>query len=107
MNEITARITLPERARRGEIIPIRVIVRHEMERGVDAPGVPRVPRRILHTMRVTYAGEEVFRIAMSSGITANPYIAFTTVATETGTLVFEWEEDGGAVYRREARIVVV
>jgi sulfur-oxidizing protein SoxZ len=107
MSEITARITLPERARRGEVIPVRVIVRHEMERGVDAPGVPHVPRRILHSMRVTYAGEEVFRIAMSSGITANPYIAFTTVATETGTLVFEWEEDGGAVYRREARIVVV
>lgn len=107
MSEITARITLPERARRGEVVPVRVIVRHDMERGMDAPGVPRVPRRILHSLRVTYAGAEVFRMALSPGITANPYVAFTTVATETGTLVFEWEEDGGAVYRREARLEVV
>jgi sulfur-oxidizing protein SoxZ len=57
-------------------------------------------------MRVTYAGEEVFRMSLSPGIAANPYVEFTTVAVETGTMVFEWEEDGGAVYRREARLVV-
>jgi sulfur-oxidizing protein SoxZ len=73
---------------------------------VDAPGLRPVPRKILHTLRVTYAGAEVFRMEMSPGIAANPYVAFTTVAVETGDLVFEWEEDGGAVYRREARLVV-
>lgn len=103
---ITARITLPASARRGEIIPVRVIVRHPMERAIDAAGVTPVPRRILHTMRVSYAGEEIFRAAMSPGITANPYIEFTTVAVESGPMVFEWIEDGGAVYRREARLIV-
>lgn len=103
---ITARITLPETARRGEVVTVRVIVRHPMERGFDGPGLTPVPRRILHTMRVSYAGEEVFRMALSPGIAANPYVEFTTVATETGDLVFEWQEDGGAVYRREARLVV-
>ena len=103
---ITARITLPSSARRGEVVPVRVIVRHPMERAVDAPGLTPVPRRILHSMRVTYAGEEVFRMALSPGVTANPYVEFTTVAVETGDLVFEWMEDGGAVYRREARLVV-
>jgi sulfur-oxidizing protein SoxZ len=106
MAEILARITLPESARKGEVVPVRVIVRHPMERAVDAPGLRPVPRRILHTLRVTYAGAEVFRMAMSPGIAANPYVEFTTVAIETGDLVFEWEEDGGAVYRREARLVV-
>lgn len=103
---IQARITLPETARRGEVMTIRVLVRHDMDRGIDAPGLRPVPRRILHTLRVTYAGEEVFRMALSPGITANPYVAFTTIATETGALVFEWIEDGGAVYRREVRLVV-
>jgi sulfur-oxidizing protein SoxZ len=103
---IPARITLPETARRGEIVTIRVLVRHPMERGFDGPGLTPLPRRILHTLRVTYAGEEIFRMALSSGITANPFVEFTTVATETGDVVFEWQEDGGAVYRREARLVV-
>jgi sulfur-oxidizing protein SoxZ len=106
MTEIAARITLPATIRRGETVPIRVLVRHDMERGIDAPGLPPVPRRILHSFRVTLAGTEIFRMALSSGITANPYVEFTTVATESGTLVFEWEEDGGAVYRREARLTV-
>jgi sulfur-oxidizing protein SoxZ len=103
---IIARITLPESARKGEVVPVRVIVRHPMERAVDAPGLRPVPRRILHTLRVTYAGAEVFRMEMSPGIAANPYVEFTTVAVETGPMVFEWQEDGGAVYRREAQLVV-
>lgn len=106
MNPIVARITMPATARPGEIVPIRVLVRHDMEREIDAPGLTRVPRRILHSFRVTYAGAEVFSMALSTGITANPYVAFTTVAVETGDLVFEWQEDGGTVYRREARLVV-
>lgn len=106
MAPIVARITLPATARRGEVVPIRVLVRHPMERAVDAAGLTPLPRRILHTMRVTYAGEEVFRMALSSGIAANPYVEFTTTAIETGEMVFEWDEDGGATYRREARLVV-
>lgn len=103
---ITARISLPATARRGEVVTVRVLVRHPMERPVDAPGVPPVPRRILHAMRVTYAGEEVFRMDLSTGIAANPFVEFTTLAVETGVIVFEWQEDGGATYRREARLVV-
>jgi sulfur-oxidizing protein SoxZ len=103
---IIARITLPESVKKGEVVPVRVIVRHPMDRAVDAPGLRPVPRRILHTLRVTYAGAEVFRMEMSPGIAANPYVEFTTVAVETGPMVFEWEEDGGAIYRREAQLVV-
>lgn len=69
---ITARITLPASARRGEVVPVRVLVRHPMDREINAPGLTPLPRRILHTLRVTYAGEEVFRMALSTGITANP-----------------------------------
>jgi sulfur-oxidizing protein SoxZ len=103
---ITARITLPPSAQRGEVVTVRVLVRHPMERAVDAPGLTPVPRKILHTLRVTYAGEEVFCMELSPGIAANPYLEFTTVATETSDFVFAWEEDGGTVYRREARLVV-
>ena len=106
MAEITARLTLPATARRGEVVAVRVLVRHPMERAVDAPGLTPLPRRILHTFRVSYAGAEVFRASLSPGITANPYVEFTTVAVETGPMVFEWEEDGGATYRREATLTV-
>lgn len=106
MSEITARITMPQSARKGEIIEIRTLARHAMDRAVDAPGMRPTPRRIIHTFRVRYAGEEIFRLDLSAGIASNPYVSFTTVATETGPIVFEWLEDGGAVYSRAATLVV-
>jgi sulfur-oxidizing protein SoxZ len=106
MEPVLARITLPASARRGEVVEVRVLVRHPMDRAVDAAGLAPRPRRIVHTIRATYAGEEVFRMALSSGISANPYLSFTTVAIETGDLVVEWVEDGGAVFRQAARLNV-
>lgn len=107
MAEITARITMPRQARRGEIIEIRVLARHPMERAVDAEGLTPIPRKIIHTFVATYAGAEILRMALSSGIASNPYIAFTTVAVETGEIAFEWHEDGGEVFRRAQSIEVV
>jgi len=103
---LPARITMPVEARRGEIVEIRVLARHPMERAIDAPGLRPVPRKIIHTLRVTYSGTEVFRMDLSPGIAANPYVAFTTVAMETGQLVFEWIEDGGVTYERRQSLTV-
>ena len=103
---IPASITMPAEARRGEIIEIRVLVRHAMDRAIDAPGLTPVPRKIIHTLRVTYDGAEILHMDLSPGIAANPHVAFTTVATTTGELVFEWLEDGGAVYERRQMLTV-
>jgi len=103
---IPARITMPAEARRGEIIEIRVLVRHAMDRAIDAPGLTPVPRKIIHTLRVTYDGAQILQMDLSPGIAANPYVAFTTVATTTGEMVFEWLEDGGAVYERRQMLTV-
>ena len=38
---------------------------------------------------------EIFRADMSSGIAANPYLQFYTVAEDSGELVFNWVDDEG------------
>lgn len=90
----TTRIVMPEKARKGEVIEIRTIVRHDMETGHrrDHTGRP-IPRNIVHTFTVTYAGEEIFRMELFPGVAANPYVAFTTVAMATGDLEFTWIDD--------------
>lgn len=107
MATFNARITMPAEAKAGEIVEIRVLARHPMDRGgqVDAEG-RIVPRKILNRLTVTYAGDQVFRFDMHTGVAANPFVSFTTRAVETGDLVFEWREDGGATYTRTARLVV-
>lgn len=92
----TTRIVMPATAKRGDVIEIRTLVRHEMETGHrrDNTGRP-VPRDIIHTFTVTYGGEEIFRTELFPGVAANPYIAFTTVALATGDIVFTWIDDRG------------
>ena len=39
-------------------------------------------------------------------VAANPFVAFTTIATETGDLVFEWTDQHGTVTREQVRLTV-
>jgi sulfur-oxidizing protein SoxZ len=93
-----ARVSMSSEAKKGEIVEIKALIRHPMETGyrVDAVGKP-IPRHIVKRFAVAYAGEEVFSMDLTQGVAANPFIAFSTVATETGELVFTWEDDLGEI----------
>jgi sulfur-oxidizing protein SoxZ len=102
------RIRVPSQARKGEVIEVKTLISHAMETGHrrDSQG-QLIPRHIIHTFTCTYNGAEVFRADWHPAVAANPYLAFYTVATESGQLRFEWTDDAGAVYTAEAEITVV
>lgn len=103
----SALINVPGRARRGEIIEIKTLIAHPMETGYRrSQDGTRVPRDIIRLFTCTYNGAEVFRAELHPAIAANPFIVFSTVATETGTLVFHWTGDHGFSVRESAAIVV-
>jgi sulfur-oxidizing protein SoxZ len=89
-------INAPASAKRGEVIEIRVTIGHPMETGFR-PGEDGkiLPRNIIQTFSCRYNGELVFSAELFSAVSANPYIAFHTVATDSGTLVLNWEGDNG------------
>jgi sulfur-oxidizing protein SoxZ len=91
-----ARINVPAQAKRGEIIEIKALVAHTMETGFRRTqlGTP-IPRNIIDRFVCTYNGVEIFRADLHPAISANPYLSFSTVATESGTLVFTWTGDNG------------
>ncbi|MFZ6648506.1 thiosulfate oxidation carrier complex protein SoxZ [Undibacterium sp. TJN25] len=100
-------INVPEKARRGEVIEIRTLIRHTMETGFR-PGADGSiqPRDIIQRFSCRYNGEQVFGAELFSAVAANPYIAFHTVATDSGTLVFHWEGDNGFSQTETAKITV-
>jgi hypothetical protein len=69
-----------------------------------SPGQRRqlIPRNIINSFACTYNGEEIFRADFYPPMAANPFVAFTTVATESGALAFTWTSDGGEM-RTESR----
>jgi sulfur-oxidizing protein SoxZ len=98
---------MPSQAKRGEVIEIRAIVSHTMETGfrrTERGGT--IPRDIIQLFVCTYDGVEVFRAELHPAISANPYIAFSTVATESGTLEFRWSGDNGFSLTEKATLQV-
>ena len=103
----SALINVPERAKRGEVVEIKTLISHVMETGYRRTqlGAP-IPRDIVRRFVCTYNGAEVFSADLHPAIAANPFIAFSTVAVESGTLTFQWTGDNGFSVTESARITV-
>lgn len=103
----SALINVPERANRGDIIEIKTLVSHPMETGFRRTQLGAViPRDIIRTFVCTYNGTEVFRAELHPAISANPFLVFSTIATESGTLAFHWTGDNGFSVTESAKIIV-
>ena len=102
-----AMVNAPKTARRGEIIEIRAMVAHPMETGyrLGPNGVP-IPRHILTRCVCTYDGEEILSADLSPAIAANPFLAFSTTATASGTITLTWTDDRGQTQTASTEITV-
>ncbi len=100
-------VNVPAAAKRGEIVEVKAIAMHAMENGLrrDMDG-KAVPRLILNRFICRYNGEIVIDCDWHTGVAPNPFMSFPVKAADSGTLDFEWTEDGGAVYRQSAPIKV-
>src|SRR5580692_11715569 len=80
-----SRILMPPKAKPGEIIEIRIAIQHPMETGYrhDELGRP-IPANVVNSLVCKYGGNEIFRAEMGTGIAANPYLAFFTIAGTSG-----------------------
>ena len=102
-----ALVNVPKRAQRGDVIEIKTLVSHIMETGFRRDNVGRaVPRDIIGSLTCTYNGAEVFRADLFPAISANPFLTFTTVATESGEIVLTWSGDNGFRHTETATITV-
>ena len=103
----SALVNVPARAKRGEVVEIKTLISHAMETGYRRSQLgARIPRDIIRLFVCTYNGTEVFRAELHPAVAANPFIAFSTVATESGTLTFQWTGDNGFSVRETAEIRV-
>jgi len=104
---MAALINVPPRARRGDVIEIKTLMSHVMETGYRRTATGDiVPRDIITSFTCRYNGAEIFRADLFPAIAANPFIAFFTVAAESGTFDFEWIGDNGFSATARAAITV-
>jgi sulfur-oxidizing protein SoxZ len=94
----TARVRMPDNARRGEVVEIRTMVQHPMESGFRLDNQGReIPRHIVESFRCSYNGKEIFRATLHPAVSSNPFFTFYVVAADSGEFVFTWNDDQGGV----------
>ena len=102
-----ALVNVPAQAAQGSIIQIKALIAHPMETGYrPGPNVQILPRDILRRFACRYSDEEIFSADLHPAMTANPFIAFTTIAVASGTLAFTWTGDNGFEQTETASITV-
>lgn len=91
-----ARVQLPPTAKPGEVIEVRITIQHPMETGFrfELGGRP-IPKNVINSLVARYDGAEIFRAELGSGIAANPYLQFCTVARKSGEIEISWVDDAG------------
>jgi sulfur-oxidizing protein SoxZ len=103
-----ARIKVPERIRRGDLVTVNSIVSHPMDTGFfrDAAGDP-IPAYFIKHVVVTYGGEEVARFEWTSGISRDPVVSFTLRADKEAPLTMVWTDNKGATFKQSVNISFV
>lgn len=100
-------VSVPAKAKRGEVVAVKALVGHSMETGFrHTESGALVPRDIIRSFACSYNGVEVFRADFHPAIAANPLIEFSTIATESGRLEFRWAGDNGFTAEASAPITV-
>jgi len=100
-----ARIRIPDRISRGEIITVNAIVSHPMDTGFfrTPEGTP-IPAYFIKDVVVTYGDAEVARFMWTSGVSKDPIVSFTLKADREAPLTITWTDTKGAVYRQTVNV---
>lgn len=99
------RIRVPEKAKPGEVVTVRVLVTHPMETLAFKDGKPVAKQyNFIHRVEATYNGKKVFEAEMTQAVSQNPLIAFPVKVTEPGTVKVTFHETTGKTYTGEAQI---
>ena len=100
-------VNAPKTAAKGETVEIKALILHPMETGFRAGTNGRIiPRNIIEHFTATRNGAEIFRMAFSPAIAANPFVSFFTIAGESGTIGLRWTGDEGFVAEHQVAITV-
>jgi len=100
------RLRLPSTIKSGDIVQVRALVLHPMER-VERDAQGRIIQKnynYVNKVIVTYLGKTILTFDTSQGVAENPFFSFTFRATAPGPLKVEFLDTTGGQFERTADI---
>ncbi len=100
-----ARIRVPDRIAKGDLITVNSIISHPMDTGFfrTKEGEP-IPAYFINEVVVTYGDREVARFEWTSGISRDPAISFKLKADREAPLTMTWKDNQGGVFSQSVQI---
>lgn len=99
------KILLPAAIKRNAVINVRALLSHPMLTGMsrDQAGIP-IPAYFVNDVEITYGGERVAHFEWTSGISRDPFVGFSLLATKEAAVIVTWKDNKGGVYTQRAEI---
>ncbi|HEY7365732.1 MAG TPA: thiosulfate oxidation carrier complex protein SoxZ [Methylomirabilota bacterium] len=100
------RIRIPTSIKAGDVVRVRTLVIHPMERVERDKQGRIVPKNYHYITRVvaTYRGKTVMAIDTTQGVSENPTFTFAFRATEPGQLRVTFHDTHGGMYEGTADV---
>jgi len=103
----SARLKVPKKAKSGDVITIKSLIKHKMETGLrKGKDGKKIPRLIIKKVVAKYNGAEVFSADWWPSISANPFLSFNLRATKSGSVEITWIDDNDKAVSKSAKISV-
>lgn len=100
-------INAPKQVRAGQKFEVKLLINHPMESGQRRDTFGRsIPREIIHSIVCDLGGQQVFQAELFPAISANPFLAFWAVATQSGDLTIKFTDDQGSTQTEAIAISV-
>jgi sulfur-oxidizing protein SoxZ len=86
---------------------VRLLIQHPMETGFrhDLDG-NTIPKNVIQTLSVEFAGQLVFKASLGTGISADPFLEFGVHTPQSGELQVRWIDDMGHSGEARHRVVI-
>jgi len=100
------RIRVPSSIRAGDVVRVRALIIHPMERiERDAQGkVVQKTYNYINKATVTYLGKTVAAFDTTQSVSENPFFSFALRATDPGQLRIAFQDTAGGKYEGTADI---
>jgi sulfur-oxidizing protein SoxZ len=104
---MAARLIVPATAKRGEHIEIKLSILHAMETGLRRKDDGKlVPKNVIETLTITYGNLTLFEAQLGTGVSANPYFAFSFLPAASDTVTARWIDSLGAAESVSAKVTL-
>ncbi len=99
------RMRVPEKAKAGEVVTVRVLVTHPMQVMQFQDGKPVVRNYVyINSVEATYNGKKVFEAETTQAVSENPLFVFPVKVDAPGIVKVTFRDTEGKTFSGQAEI---